>query len=248
MSKLNITWCYPDILNLHGDRGNIMALVRIAKKMNLEVNVKKIVNMGDPIDFDNTDILFFNPGEFKSCENIVHALSKQKDELDRYVEENKVLVTIGTTGASFAKTIHRIGKPDLEGLGYLDMTCQERDNILGDDLICTMRETGFELAGSQIQVMDTHLNQDIALADVSYGYGNCSYEDKKEGARYKNLIFTNLLGPLLVKNPWLTEALIREAMHNKGEAVTGSIPDSEFDLERKSLECIKRYNATKADK
>ena len=33
MNKLNITWCWPDILNLHGDRGNVMALVRIAEKM-----------------------------------------------------------------------------------------------------------------------------------------------------------------------------------------------------------------------
>ena len=27
--KITVLWLYPDILNLHGDRGNLMALERI---------------------------------------------------------------------------------------------------------------------------------------------------------------------------------------------------------------------------
>lgn len=247
MNKLNITWCYPDILSLHGDRGNIMALERIAGEMHIECRIHKVVNYGDPIDFEQTDILFFNPGEFKSNEYVINALSRQKEKLDRYVEGNKVLAVIGTSGAAFGKKIERIGLPDIAGLGYLDMTCRERDSIVGDDLICTMRGTGFELNGSQIQVMDTFLNRkEIALADVSYGYGNCGYEQKLEGARYKNLFFTNLLGPVLVKNPWLTQELIKEAMRNKGVAIEHSIPYEAFDLEIKSMECIRKYNEKKA--
>ena len=55
MNKLTITWCYPDILNLHGDRGNIMALERIGKMLDLDVEVKKIENYDEDIDFENTD-------------------------------------------------------------------------------------------------------------------------------------------------------------------------------------------------
>ena len=84
MNKLNITWCWPDILNLHGDRGNVMALVRIAEKMGLEAEVHKVVNFGDEIDLDNTDILLLNPGEFKSCEYIVNAFSRIKEDLIYY--------------------------------------------------------------------------------------------------------------------------------------------------------------------
>ena len=68
MNNLNIAWCWPDILNLHGDRGNVMALIRIAEKMGLEPKVHKVVNYGDPIDFQNMDIVLFNPGEFKSIQ------------------------------------------------------------------------------------------------------------------------------------------------------------------------------------
>ena len=103
MNKLNITWCWPDILNLHGDRGNVMALVRIAEKMGLEAEVHKVVNFGDEIDLDNTDILLLNPGEFKSCEYIVNAFSRIKEDLDDYIYRGGVILAVGTTGASFGK-------------------------------------------------------------------------------------------------------------------------------------------------
>ena len=41
---LNIVWAYPDILNLHGDRGNLLALERIAKMLEIETKVTKIEN------------------------------------------------------------------------------------------------------------------------------------------------------------------------------------------------------------
>lgn len=248
MNKLNITWCWPDILNLHGDRGNVMALVRIAEKMGLEAEVHKVVNFGDEIDLDNTDILLLNPGEFKSCEYIVNAFSRIKEDLDDYIYRGGVILAVGTTGASFGKTIRKLDGTAVTGLGYLDMECRERDSIVGDDLICKMRETGFDLNGSQIQLMDTFLNGDIALGDVEYGYGNCSYEDRREGARTENLIFTNMLGPVLVKNPWLAQELILWAMSSKGVMNLPKPDEGEFELERKSLECVRRYNQTKQNK
>ena len=95
MNKLTITWCYPDILNLHGDRGNIMALERVGKMLDLDVEVKKIENYDEDIDFENTDILFFNPGELKSVEYIINALERQRKELKNYIEHNKYIIAIG---------------------------------------------------------------------------------------------------------------------------------------------------------
>lgn len=247
MNKLNITWCWPDVMNLHGDRGNVMALVRIGEKMGLSVEVHKTTNFGDSLDFDHTDIILLNPGEFKSNEYIVNAFNNVKESLDAFVASGGVILTVGTTGAAFGKSIRRLDGSTLSGLGYLDIECTERDSIVGDDLITRMRGTDFELNGSQIQVMDTILGEDCALADVEYGYGNDGYEKKIEGARYKNLIFTNMLGPVLVKNPWLAQYLIQEAMKRRGVDVP-TLPPEAFDLERKSLECIRKYNQTKATK
>ena len=124
-----------------------------------EINRDFEMDFWNKIDFENTDILFFNPGEFKCIEYIIEALNKQKKELKKYIEDGKVLITIGTTGAVFAKTIHRIGKDDLVGIGFLDMICEERDTIHGDDLIVKL-SNDMEIAGNQIQVMETKLNDE----------------------------------------------------------------------------------------
>ena len=49
MNTLNITWLYPDLLNLHGDRGNLMAFERVGKAMGL-FESKKYKNGKKKID------------------------------------------------------------------------------------------------------------------------------------------------------------------------------------------------------
>ncbi len=107
-NELNITWCYPDILNLHGDRGNVMAFKKVGKMLGLTVNINKVETYKEKIDFENTDILFFNTGELKVAKNIIETLNKQKEELVKYIEDGKVIIVIGTTGAVFAKNITRL--------------------------------------------------------------------------------------------------------------------------------------------
>lgn len=122
------------------------------------------------------------------------------------------------------------------------MVCKERETIYGDDIHYTLNEEpNMEIMGCQIQVMDTILNSDISLGTLKYGRGNSGFENKVEGAKYKNIIFTNALGPVLVKNPWYTEKLIKLAMKNKGIDKLKSINQEEYDYELKSLECIKKF-------
>ena len=40
--RLKIAWLFPDILYLHGERGNILALERLGAMMGLETEVAKI--------------------------------------------------------------------------------------------------------------------------------------------------------------------------------------------------------------
>ena len=52
------------------------------------------------------------------------------------------------------------------------------------------------------------------LGDVIVGFGN-NDDDKKEGLLYNNLIGTYLHGPILPKNPRVTDYLIKAALDNK---------------------------------
>lgn len=242
MNELNIVWCYPDILNLHGDRGNIMALKRVGELLGLKVNIKKIESYQEEIDFDSADILFFNTGELKVVAPIVETLKKQKEKLEEYVEKNKMIIAIGTTGAVFADETMKKDGSILNGLGILDMRCLEREYVYGDDIVYKLLEDeNIEINGSQIQIIDTLLNSCKPLGQVIYGHGNNGEANKTEGAKYKNVIFTNCLGPAFVKNPWYAEKLIRAAMQNKGIQIEKQVDETEYEIERKSMECIKKF-------
>ena len=97
-----------------------------------------------------------------------------------------------------------------------------------------------EIIGSQIQLVEFHLAGGTRLGTTVYGRGN-RLEGKAEGAIYKNVLFTNLLGPALVKNPWFAEALLREVLKTKGAELPEKLPEETFDLERKSAACIRRF-------
>lgn len=238
---LQITWCYPDLLNLHGDRGNIMALEKVGKLLDINVTVNKVENLEDTIPFDTSDILFFNVGELRMVQPVIAALQRQEKALKEYIEKGKMILVIGTSGAIFAKEIRRIHET-FEGLGILDMNVVEREAVYGDDLIYTLREDPtMKIVGNQIQLVDFYIQSDIALGEIVYGYGNCGFGHPHEGAKYRNVIFTNCLGPVFVKNPWYTERLIKEAMKTKGQEIQTSVAEENYEIERKSMECIEQY-------
>lgn len=237
MDKINVVWCYPDILNLHGDKGNIMALEKIGKSLGLEMNIIKVSNYSDVIDFENADIIFLGSGELRTIEPIINAFNEQKRELKKYIESNKVIVTIGAIGSIFSNRINRIDKGDLIGLEILDMNCYERKKVICDDLILKVKDTDMKLIGSQIQIMKNILNEVEPFAEVEYGFS----DNGIDGARYKNLICTNLLGPLFVKNPWFTEYIIKLACKNKKIDIDFENINNEYDYEKKSFNEIKQY-------
>lgn len=242
--ELNVTWLYPDVLNLHGDRGNVMALEKIGKILGLDVNITRVDSYSQKIDFDNTDIIMINPGEVKVISKIVEVLNAQKEKMDRYVEDGKIILAIGTSGAVMAKKIKFLNNTEIDGLGYLNMEAIQRDTVYGNDVLYTLKEEeNIQIAGNQIQLMDVKINSECALGKVDYGRGNNG--DGTEGAKYKNVIFTNALGPVLVKNPWYTENLIRKAMKTKNVELEENKLD--YELEMKSLECIKNFISRKGE-
>lgn len=232
---INIAWMYPDILNLHGDRGNAKAFELISKKIGVKLNIDRIDNLEEKIDFEKYDILLFNAGELKTIKTISDVLKGQKEELDKYIKDNKIILITGSTGALFADKITRIDNSSFEGLNILNMDIKERDIVIGDDLYYSVGK--MQIMSSQIQMIDIMLNKVKPFGNIKYGYGNNGTD--VEGARYKNVIFTNALGPVLVKNPWFTEYIIKLACKNKNVKI--KTKKVNYELELKSLESTKEF-------
>lgn len=201
---------YPNLLNLHGERGSVQALVAVGKQLGIDVAVQRIEDFDDPIPYSELDMLIFLPGEISTFSHLIPAL--RTDALRNYLEQEGYLLALGTSGLMFGNTIRREDGAVINGLGYLDMTAKERRFVWGDDLHFFINDTKQELAGSQIQMADVDAKK--PLGTTVYGMGNNN--TGAEGARWKNLIYTNCLGPLFVKNPWFAEQILKDILRNKG--------------------------------
>lgn len=209
MAKITVGWMYPNLLNLHGERGSVQALKQIGNDIGIDVEILRIEDFDDPIPFEKLDLLIFLPGEISQFPRIMPAL---KDKgLEQYLNNDGYLVAIGTSGLMFGNSITREDGTKLKCLSFLDMQAKERKYVWGDDLHIRINGTKQELAGSQIQMAD--VDAKYPLATTLYGMGNNN--SGAEGARWKNLIYTNCLGPLFVKNPWFAESILKDILLQK---------------------------------
>ena len=209
MHKLTVGWMYPNLLNLHGERGSIQALHAIGKKMGIDIEILRIEDFHDPIPFEKLDLIVFLPGEIASFSYLIPALNTEN--LRNYLNNGGYLLALGTSGLMFGSSILREDGQLLNCLGYLDMTAKERKYVWGDDLHFRINKTKQEIIGSQIQMADVDAKN--PLGTTIYGMGNNN--SGAEGARWKNLIYTNCTGPLFVKNPWFAESILKDILLQK---------------------------------
>lgn len=236
---VRIGWMYPDCLNLHGERGSAQAFERIGANLGFDVSVRRIEDFDDPIPFDALDLLLFLPGEIKVFGFLRPALEKQRTALEAFVQRGGWILAVGTTGLLFGKQTLREDGSVFEGLGLLDMNAKERAFVWGDDIHFRLRDTKMEIFGSQIQMADVEAAE--PLGDVIYGRGNNA--GGTEGARSGNLIFTNCLGPVFVKNPWWTEQILRELVLQK----QGIVRRAPYTWESASFDSCLRFTRRKPE-
>ena len=254
--QINIAWMYPDTLYLHGERGNIMALVRYAMELGLRPHVQRI-DLGtkdfDPMEYD---ILFYGPGEISSFKAVMKDIAGYRRSVAEYISSGKILIATGTTVSMFTERVTRFdpdapdGKGEIiEGLCIIPGESFEREYVYGDDLDIRAEYGGYsmELMGNQIQMVDIGFSECSGFrrfGTVKYGRGN-NGSDGMEGVVHGNSVFTNMLGPLLVTNPWLTTQILRTVAQSKGIIV--GLADPDFDLELKSLGLKKQFIEAKIE-
>ena len=242
MAEMNKTikaaWLFPDILYIHGERGNLLALERVAKFAGAEVSVDRIDFDTEGFDPMNYDFIFCPPGEIASFPAVVEWLKPYKAQFEAFMEAGKVMLVTGTSQCIFGGVTKRDDGSTVKGLGLIDCDFTERKLVYGDDLNYMAKLGGeeFEIFGSQIQMMDVESREE-AFGQLMYGFGNTG-KDRQEGSMKKNCIFTNTLGPIMVLNPWLTKKMVQICLG-------GAEFDFDMSLELKSLETKKQFTAGK---
>ena len=238
---IKITWACPDILNLHGDRGNLMALQNIGDKMGLNVEIVRHESWQEKLDLADTDMLLFPSGEVKNIAILAAALIPQKEELAAFTNRGGYIFALGSSGALLAQKTIRADSGVFAGLSMLPMQCKERANVYGDDIWYKLTdESGLEILGNQIQILDTTLDAGAQpFGEIIYGHGNNGTGD--EGCRVANIIFTNTLGPLFVKNPHYSQKLLEQIALGKNITNYQYLEPADTEYEDQSAVLIKRF-------
>lgn len=222
--ELKIAHLYPELLNLYGDRGNIISLKKRAEWRNIDVQVREYT-LNDKIDFENIDILFIGGGSDREQLLVCERLKEIKDEFKQYVENNGVVTAI-CGGYQLLGSYYKMKDETIQGLEILDIYTESGEGRLIDNVVIQTDFLDRPVVGFENHGGRTFINNHNSFGKVVYGNGN-NGTDGMEGVLYKNVIGTYLHGPLLPKNPHLCDYIIKKALQNKyGEVELQDLDDS----------------------
>ena len=227
---------YPNLMNLYGDRGNIIALRRRCEARGIGLEVTEL-GLGEPFDRDSFDLVFIGGGQDREQRRIAEDLLGVKGEAIREaVEADMPMLTVCGGYQLFGRSYQPAAGEELPGLGIIPMRTvhpgEGSPRCIGNVEAAWEGGTlvGFENHGGR-----TYLEEGARpLAHVAAGYGN-NGEDGTEGAVVRNVYGTYLHGSLLPKNPGFADHMILLALrHRYGPDVT--LPPLDDALERRAHE------------
>ncbi len=233
MKEIKILYLYPDILDLYGDIGNIKVLKYRMEKKGISVIVDTY-SIGDKApDFSSYDIVFSGGGADNEQKILSEDLVQYKDKIKEAVNKGVFFLLICGSYQLFGKYYKGVDGeiiPGLEVFDYYTEAIEDRSKRCIGNIVLEIeidgektKIIGFENHGGQ--TFDTKEN----FGSVLFGNGN-KFGDSKEGFRINNVIGTYLHGPLLSKNPKLTDYIIKYSLERKyGEEVNLEPLNDEFE-------------------
>ena len=215
---LTIHHLYADMMNLYGDRGNVISIRKRCEWRGIPVDVVD-VGLGERVQPTGCDLFLFGGGQDREQALLADDLSGSKGaDLRAIVDDGGVI--LGVCGG-YQLMGHYYETPEgekLPGVGIFDLHTEPRKpdeaRLIGNVLVDVQapesderrQVVGFETHGGR-----TYLGDCEPLGRLVAGFGN-NGRDGTEGARRLNAYGTYLHGSLLPKNPWLTDQLILSAL------------------------------------
>jgi CobQ-like glutamine amidotransferase family enzyme len=213
---LRIAHLYPSLLNVAGDGGNVMAIVQRCAWRGIPTEVVE-VEQNDTPDFTTFDLILFHGGQDVEMDVVARDLGLKVPSL-REAADQGVLVFAVCAGLQLLghRYIPSVGEP-MEGAAILDLETHGGSQRFMQHAAVEVTlngETG-TVVGFENHSGQTTLGPDARpFGRIVAGAGN-NGRDGTEGAVRNNVFATYLHGPVLPKNPWLTDQLIRIALERR---------------------------------
>lgn len=199
MKTIKIAHLYYDLMNYYGEQGNVLALKTAIEYAGFKVNIKTL-SVDDEIDFEKYDIFYMGMGTKRNQEIVRKDILKYKEKIENVIDK-KMFIMTGNSYELFGKKID-----DKKCLGIFNFSSKTTDRIVGEQVFKSdiIKET---IIGFQNRFSSNNIKDDY-LFGVIKGTGN-DLESKVEGIHKNNFFGTYLLGPILIRNPYFKDALLK---------------------------------------
>lgn len=222
---------YADQMNIYADRGNIAVLHRRLEWRGYSLEVTE-VGHNESIDPDDFDFYYMGGGQDADQAIVAHDLASTKGDALRSAAESGAVQLYVCGGIQLAgRWYEAVDGERLPGVGVLDLETRAGPTRLIGDLVIDAELDGERqnVVGYENHAGRTYLGTDCRpLGSVLAGHGN-NDTDGGEGAVSQHVVGTYLHGPLLPKNPWFADTLLRWALahhYQHEDYALGSIDDS----------------------
>lgn len=214
--QLNLLHLYPAVLNLYGDRGNIITLRQRSLWRGIELRVHN-VGLGEDLPDVPADLFFMGGDQDREQEVVIADLRRRHGRrIEELVGDGVPFLAVCGSYQLLQRFYRPAEGPDLIGLGIFDAYTvhpgHETPRCVGN-IVAEWPQgsiVGFENHGGR-----TYLEGAAApLATVVRGFGN-NGEDGTEGARVANVFGTYIHGSLLPKNPAFADLLLSLALQRR---------------------------------
>lgn len=215
MREITIAWMYHDIMDLYGDKGNILVFKKRCADRGITCNVDT-VGVDESYDFSKCDILFMGGGADREQSLLYNDLLKRKENIIKAMSDGMLVLLICGGYQLFGQYYEEANGKKLEGLGIFDYyTVADSVRSIGNVVVETEinnemhKVVGFENHGGKTY------NVSKPFGKVLYGHGNETngYEGYFDG----RTLGTYLHGPLLPKNVVIADYFISEALKRHGD-------------------------------
>ena len=220
---IRIAHLYPREMNIYGDWGNVLTLVR---RLEWHGYAPEVVqhHPGKPFP-ENIDLVIGGGGQDSGQLAVGDDLLTQSEALHALADDGVPMLVICGLYQLFGRFFKTADGHTIEGIGIFGAeTHGGPERFIGNTII----DTKFgELIGYENHSGLTLLDDDqLALGRVTKGKGNNGV-DATEGAVYKQVYGSYLHGSLLPKNPVFADALIAAAVtHRYGKFTPKKIDDT----------------------
>jgi CobQ-like glutamine amidotransferase family enzyme len=239
-----VGWLYPDLMNIYGDRGNILTLLKRAEWRGYDPRLLEL-GRGTTKGMEDVDVFFFGGGQDREQALVYEDLIESKQApLELAVASGAVVLAVCGGYQLLGHYYQTAEGQRFPGIGLIDVRTEAgKRRFIGDVVVDTdiadlVPKT---LVGFENHSGRTFLGPDAAaIGTVRLGSGN-NGSDRTEGCMQGGVVGTYLHGSLLPKNPHLADHLMQRALSRRGPVELSPLDDSvELSAHERILERAQR--------